>query len=159
MKSIRKIIYVIILTCILSSCAGLYQSTRIGTTSLSPDFVRLDLNMDNIELLGEAEISYSSRHYLGIINILDVVNDSIAKVRNIESVDFVGKKDMYVNPYMKRAAVKVVEEYPDGDYYIPIYSRRTVDRMFMGRKVSETMIIKVYNLKDEVGVAGSDTLR
>lgn len=159
MKKIQKILYIIVLACIMSSCTGLYQSTRVPATSFSPDFVRLDIKLNDFELLGETEISYASRHYLGIINILDVVNDSIVNIRDIESVNFVGEKDMAISPYMRRAAVKVVEEYPAADYYMPVYSKRRVEKMFLGRKVSEKMIIKVYNLKDEFMGVRNDTLR
>ena len=52
-----------------------------------------------------------------------------------------------LNVNVKMALYKVVEEYPDADYYVPVIKKTEVERMFLGRYVKESVTIKAYKLK------------
>ena len=42
---------------------------------------------------------------------------------------------------------KVVDEYPQADYYVPTVKKTEVERMFMGKFVKESVVIKAYQLR------------
>ncbi len=102
---------------------------------------------DDFELMGEVEISYESRRYLGFLNYVDKINGQDVPVREIERVNINGLTDIPVDRFMRRAAVKVIEQFPDADYYIPHYSKITIHQMFLGRRINEKMVIRAYKLK------------
>lgn len=147
MKKILTISVLIVFGFILTSCSGLYKFSNIKTTSFTPDRVRLNLENKDFEFLGEMEISYASRTYLGFINLLDSLNSEVVPPRIVEKVQVSGFSDIRMNDHLKRAAVKVVNQYPTADYYLPLYSRKTVEQMFMGKRTHVKMLVKVYKLK------------
>jgi hypothetical protein len=147
MKNLLSILVLIVLGFILTSCSGLYKFSNIKTTSFTPDRVRLNLENKDFEFLGEMEISYASRTYLGFINLLDSLNNEVPPQRVVEKVQVSGFSDIRMNDRLKRAAIKVVNQYPTADYYLPLYSRKTVEQMFMGKRTYEKMLVKVYKLK------------
>ena len=134
---------------VLSSCARYYQTSNVKSSSFIPDRVRFDLYNDDFEYVGEVEISYDSRRYLGIFSHLDSLNHQTVPPREIENVNIAGVTDIAVNRYMRRAAVKVIEQFPLADYYVPLYSKKTTQQMFLGRRVNEKMVIRAYKLKSD----------
>ncbi|MCB0804946.1 MAG: hypothetical protein KDC05_04055 [Bacteroidales bacterium] len=148
-KDISRLLVFFALLVLISSCASLTRTSKVKSTSMTPDYVRFDLYNDDFELLGEVEISYDARKYLGIFNYLDSLNNEYVEPRIIEKVNIEGMYDISLNKFMKRAAVKVIEEFPGADYYVPLYSKMTVQQMFLGRRYNEKMIIRAYKLKQE----------
>lgn len=149
MKKAHIILLFIGLVLIISSCSSYKYTSNIKSSSFVPDKVRLELYNDDFKELGEVEISYDARRYFGIFNFLDSLNKEIVPPRQIESVKIAGVTDLSVNKYMRRAAVKAVETFPNADYFVPVYSKSTVLQMFLGKRTSEKMIIRAYELKDE----------
>ena len=45
------------------------------------------------------------------------------------------------------ALYKVVEEYPEADYYVPVIKQTEVERMFLGKFTKESVTLKAYKLK------------
>lgn len=147
MVKYKFIIITTLVVTLFTSCGTLYEKNKVRTTSLIPDIVRLDMNIEQLELLGEQQISVDYRTYLGFIHALDSINNVAYDRRNITKVVFKGTKDFILPRYLNHAAVKVIEAFPDADYYVPMYSSCKENRMFLGRKTQKTMIIKAYKLK------------
>lgn len=132
---------------LLASCGVQYNYNRVKSTSLTPDVVRLNLDLENFELLGETKISVNYRTYLGFITSLDSINDRAYNRRAIDKVAFKGFKDFRIPRYLKKAAYKVIEAYPDADYYVPAYTHTSILKLFLGRSTEREMVIKAYKLK------------
>lgn len=146
----KTYIYGLFCLCIFigaSSCSGLYDYTKANTASFVPKDVRLNMDMNDFELLGATSMSISFRNYFGIFHMIDEVNGQTYDRRNIKKVDWYGHKDFPVAGRINKATYKVVEEYPNADYYVPMYSNRQVMRMFLGKRVKQELIIKAYKLK------------
>ena len=58
-----------------SSCSGLRQVSGVQSTSFTPDYVRVDANINDYVQLGETTVTVESREYLGFINKIDKIND------------------------------------------------------------------------------------
>lgn len=136
-----------ILLVLLASCGVQYDYTRVKSTSLTPDVVRLNMNLSDFEVLGETEISVDYRTYLGFIRANDSINHKAYDRRVVNKVSFAGNKDFCLPSYLKKAAYKVTETFPNADYYAPVYVNKKVLRMFLGRRTERTMVIKAYKLK------------
>jgi hypothetical protein len=145
-KNIVKLLSLIALL-FLSSCSGLYHYNKVNTISLTPDHVRLNMDMENIELLGSTTISLSSRTYLGIFKTIDSVNNVKYNFREVKKVDLGRRKSISLSKDLRKAAYKVIEEYPDADFYVPVYSQKQVRRLFLGKQQTKTAVIKAFKLK------------
>lgn len=130
-----------------TSCSGLYDYTKVNSASFVPEDVRLNMDMKDFELLGATSVSVSMRNYFGIFHMIDEINGEVYNRRNIKKVDWYGYKQFPVRGRINKATYKAVEEYPEADYYVPMYSNRQVMRMFLGKRVKQELIIKAYKLK------------
>lgn len=119
----------------------------VQTTSFVPDYVRVEANINDYEQLGETTITVESRQYLGFINKIDKINDEDYNFRDVKIVELEGKTNIRLTGDIKKALYKVVEEYPNADYYVPVMKKTEVDRMFLGKYVKKSVTIKAYVLK------------
>ena len=130
-----------------SSCSGLRQMSGVQTTSFVPDYVRVEANINDYEQLGETTITVESRQYLGFINKIDKINDEDYNFRDVKIVELEGKTNIRLTGDIKKALYKVVEEYPEADYYVPVIKQTEVERMFLGKFTKESVTLKAYKLK------------
>ncbi|MDR1181027.1 MAG: hypothetical protein LBL13_03505 [Bacteroidales bacterium] len=145
-KNIVKLLSLVALL-FLSSCNGLYHYNKVNTTSLSPDHVRLNMDMENIELLGQTTISLTSRTYFGIFKTIDSVNNVKYDFREVKKVDLAGRNSISLPRDLQKAAYKVIEEYPNADFYVPVYTQKQVRRLFFGKQQTRTAVVKAFKLK------------
>jgi len=137
---------------VCTSCTLTRKS--VPATSFTPDIVRLELTMDQFEYLGETDISVTYKIYLGIFHKLDAINGVKHERKaayDIKKVNFYGNHDLACalkRCTMKQAAYKLIEEFPNADYYIPINHQKKIFRVFGGKFVTETMKIKAYKFKN-----------
>jgi len=127
---------------------GKFSHKTAPATSFAPGIVKLELTMEQFEYLGETEISVNHKTYLGIFSRLDSINGLPKEPHNKKFVKFFGNHDIPVKGKMKRAAYKVIEEFPNADYYIPVNYQKNVTRMFLGSSKTQKMTIKAYKLKN-----------
>jgi hypothetical protein len=132
---------------LLSSCSGLYHYNKVNTISLTPDHVRLNMNMEDIELLGSTSISVTSRTYFGMFKTIDSVNNVEYNFREVKKVYLDRKKGVPLSKDLRKATYKAIEEYPDADFYVPVYSQNQVHRLFLGKRQTTTAVIKAFKLK------------
>ena len=132
---------------VLSSCSGVNKLSHVRTTSFNPELVLLELDLDDMQFLGDDEISYTSHSYFGMIAKLDSINNQVAVPRYKEYVSLSGFSDIRLNRYMQQAAIQTIEKYPDADYFVPMHTTKRIQKMFMGRRTKEVMKIGAYKIK------------
>lgn len=131
---------------------GMAFMTSCGTVTKSsvfrPDDIRLNVGMEDLEYLGETEVSVSYSVYLGFISVTDKVNgeDYSYMDKKIIRIESPAGNDM--RGKIKKAAYKVVEEYPEATYFMTVYTKTEVDRLFLGREVTKTAKIRAYKFKN-----------
>jgi len=129
-----------------ASCGSLHTIEKAPAASMTPE-VRLNIGINDIEYLGETTISVSTRTYFGTIKHIDKVNGKTFDPRNTTSVSMIGNLDIKLKDDLKLAAGKVVNEFPEADYFVPAFYKDEVVKLFMGRLSTQTMVIKAYKYK------------
>ncbi|HIZ86650.1 MAG TPA: hypothetical protein IAC03_00590 [Candidatus Coprenecus pullistercoris] len=112
----------------------------------SVDGTRLNFSMDDLEYLGETEISVDYRRYIGFIHVVDSINGKVNDRVVTRRVDF-GNVPDGLYPYLNRAAYKLMEEFPDADYYMLVAQNKSVVRLFLGSDIEVTARIKAYKFR------------
>lgn len=117
----------------------------VNKQSYSPDVTQLNLQMSDLEYLGETEISVVYDTYLGIFTRIDQIN----------GVKYDGKVKEFANLHtnrplsrkLVRATPKVLEEFPEANYYI--VTRQTVEKqlLFLGSEKVVKATVKAYKIK------------
>lgn len=117
----------------------------VNKQSYSPDVTQLNLQMSDLEYLGETEISVVYDTYLGIFTRIDQIN----------GVKYDGKVKEFANLHtnkplsrkLVRATPKVLEEFPEASYYI--VTRQTVEKqlLFLGSEKVVKATVKAYKIK------------
>lgn len=130
-----------------SSCSGLQQVSEVQSTSFAPTFVRVDANISDYVLLGETTVSVERKEYFGLIDKIDKINGEYYNFRDVKIVEFEGRNNIKLRGDIKKALYKVVEDYPEADYYVPVMKTTEVERLFLGKLIKESVTIKAYKLK------------
>ena len=130
----------------MSSCIGTYNTKSSRTASFYPNLVWYELTSDDLELLGEMEISISYRRYLGIFRVFDKINGEDVNRRVINTVSLYGDKNVPLSPILKRALYEVHIQYPEADFLIPAFETEQKETMFLGRRVEKRAKIRAYKL-------------
>lgn len=144
MKRLLSIFFTICIIACFSSCNVERTYNQLRTTSFTPDYVRMDMNLSDMQLLGQTTLTVQTRTYLGIFKHTDYVNGIRYDYRKVSLVDLNGSTDVRLNKDLKKAAYKALEEFPEADYFVPVTSKKEVDRMFLGHKTTYTTVIKAY---------------
>ena len=142
----RKIFYLILFAFLFQSCSVLYNHE--GANALSHKRVLVELEIDDIQLLGESEVTYEySRSYFPFlifpIDRIISINGEKPDNGNKHFVDLPGLKLLF-SPKMKRALYKTHVEFPEADYFD--LKNRTVERhrMFLGLRIKRSATVKAY---------------
>ena len=146
----RNILKLIVLTFILSSCA--VTNEHHISHGLDPDFSYVELNLDDIQYLGETEISYEYSKYLFIGTRVISINgeqpdNSEKHFVNLPTSGLVQTLLTFFEPNMKRALYKAYLEYPNANSFEITTTNVETHRMFLGRKIKKTATVKAYKYK------------
>ena len=143
MKLNRYILPVVAVIC-LTACS----ITRDRTFSPNPTRLKL-ITMDDIECLGETEISISYRTYIGFISVIDSINgvpyDGVEK--KYVRLGLETSQDMRLYSRLKRASFKLLEDFPDAEYFVVTRQTKSKTNLFLGGDVTATAKVKAYRLK------------
>lgn len=150
MKKLIWIITILIVPVIFTSCSNFYTYSQKRSISLTPDFVRLNVDINDFEYLGQTEISVSSRQYIGFIKVIDSINNRPYNYRDIRVTELSGPADINLRNEMKKAAYKVVDEFPEATYYVISNDYKQINRMFLGKKEVHRMEIQAFKYKVEM---------
>ncbi len=130
--------------------AVLLGATSCGTItrdrSYSFNDVRLEVGMNDLQYLGEEEISVEYTSYLWCIKSIEKVNGEVYLPANHKELTIPGGK--FHTGSLKKAAYKLVETYPNAVYFQVVYKTKTSDRLFLGSTVKETAKVRAYKLKN-----------
>lgn len=141
-KSLLSVIAAVALL-LCTSCNGLRTYQQAKSFSMTPNFVKMDMDFDNMQLLGTTTISIETRTYLGFIVAVDKVNGETFVRRTQPSANLKGD-GLQVKGNMHYALVKVFDAYPDADYYVPVATKTTTNKLFLGKTQTKTMVVKAY---------------
>ena len=130
------------------SCSSMRTIEKAPAGSMTPE-VRLNISLDDIEYLGESTISVSSRTYFGSIKRIDMVNGEIFDPRNNTTTSLMGNLDIKLHGDIALAAGKVIQDYPEADYFVPVSYKDEVANLFLGKLSTKTMVIKAYKYKNK----------
>lgn len=130
--------------------AVLLTATSCGSISKSRSYsfndVRLEMGMNDLQYLGEEEISIEYTSYLWAIKSIEKVNG--------EKYNPVNKKELtmprscnFRNHNLDKAAYKLVEKFPEAVYFQIVFETKNVDRLFLGSVHKESAKVKAYKLK------------
>lgn len=140
MKIYKLLLIAVVATC-FAACGTFKNSSpyTVGT--------RLELSMNDLQFLGASEISCEYDTYLGIFKHLVKVNGNEyvpgndVKLRLPASLLSLNSKGMRV------AAAKLLQEYPDAEYFQVVMDTKTTDVSFLGSSTKRTVKVRVYKFK------------
>lgn len=124
----------------VTSCGSISKSR-----SYSFDDVRLEMNMNDLQYLGEQEISIEYTSYLGIIKSVEKVNGETYNPVN-KKVLTMPRSCNFRNRNLDKAAYKLVETFPSAVYFQIVFETKHVDRLFLGSVHKECAKVKAYKL-------------
>lgn len=130
------------------SCSSMRTLEKAPAGSMTPE-VRLNISLDDIEYLGESTISVSTRSYFGCIKQIDMVNGEVFDRHNNTTTSLMGNLDIKLHGDIALAAGKVIQDYPEADYFIPVSYKDEVTNLFLGKLSTKTMVIKAYKYKNK----------
>lgn len=143
MRFFKYILIAMTLTLGLASCSvSRYKSYAPSTT-------QLNIQMDDLQYLGETSISVEYRNYLGIISKIDKVNGELYTGDEVQTFPIFNNNGFAdaLLPNLNKASYKILEEYPDADYFIVTYQKEEKHQLFLGSNVTSTAKVKAYSLK------------
>lgn len=130
------------------SCSSMRTLEKAPAGSMTPE-VRLNISLDDIEYLGESTISVSTRSYFGCIKQIDMVNGEVFDRHNNTTTCLMGNLDIKLHGDIALAAGKVIQDYPEADYFVPVSYKDEVTNLFLGKLSTKTMVIKAYKYKNK----------
>lgn len=144
MKQIIRLLFFSLVAVAFSGCGTLTKSS-----ASAPSTLQLNLSMSDLEYLGESNIEASYRTYLGFIRVLDKVNGADYDRTNpkITLLSNSNTNKGFLNGVISKAAYKVLEDYPEAEYFQPVFKTKIKDRLFLGTNSTIKAVIKVYKYK------------
>ncbi|MBQ6305898.1 MAG: hypothetical protein IJK78_04980 [Bacteroidales bacterium] len=130
------------------SCSSMRTLEKAPAGSMTPE-VRLNISLEDIEYLGESTISVSTRSYFGCIKQIDMVNGEVFDRHNNTTTSLMGNLDIKLHGDIALAAGKVIQDYPEADYFVPVSYKDEVTNLFLGKLSTKTMVIKAYKYKNK----------
>ena len=130
------------------SCSSMRTLEKAPAGSMTPE-VRLNISLEDIEYLGESPISVSTRSYFGCIKQIDMVNGEVFDRHNNTTTSLMGNLDIKLHGDIALAAGKVIQDYPEADYFVPVSYKDEVTNLFLGKLSTKTMVIKAYKYKNK----------
>ena len=129
------------------SCSSMRTIEKAPAGSMTPE-VRLNISLNDIEYLGESTISVSTRTYFGSFKHIDKVNGEVFDRHNNTTTSLLGNLDINLHGDIALAAGKVIKDYPEADYFVPVSYKDEVVNLFLGTLSTKTIVIKAYKYKN-----------
>lgn len=134
----------------IALCAIALVATSCGSISknksYSFDQVRLEMGMNDLVYLGEAEISVEYTSYLGLFKSVEKVNGEVYNPTHKKEL-CMPKSCHFRNSNLDMAAYKLVEQFPEAVYFQIVFETKNKDKLFLGSVNTETAKVKAYRLK------------
>ncbi len=139
---ILKFIAVCAIALIVTSCGSVSKNK-----SYTFDQVRLEMGMNDLEYLGESDISVEYTSYLGLFKSIEKVNGEVYNPTHKKKLSM-NKGFIFRNKNLDIAASKLIEQYPEAVYFQVVFETKDVDKLFLGSVNKEYAKVKAYKLKN-----------
>lgn len=138
-----KFFLVAALVVITTSCGVTVKS------SFAPTGTLLNLDMDDLQYLGETEISVTYDTYIRVFSRIRTINgkDFDPTVVQFASLKSNGSEMAGLNPYLMRASYKVYDEFPEADYFIVTRQESKSTILILGNETESKATVKAYKIK------------
>lgn len=142
-----KLIKYIICACVM--VIGLASCSVTRYKAYSPTITQLNLQMDDMEYLGESEITVEYRKYLGIITVIDKINGQTYERKEIKQFPIFSNGSISDNlmSHLQMSSYKLLEDYPDADYFIVTNQKSERQQLFLGSTIKAEARVKAYLLR------------
>lgn len=121
-----------------------------GTVQTNKPFtvgdIRLEMNMDDLNYLGESEISVEYDTYLGFITKIQKVNGEVYNPLYTRKLNIPTQGLALSSEGMDLAAYKVLEDYPQAVYFQVVFERTETQKLFLGSVKKTTAKVRAYSL-------------
>ena len=146
MNRIKYIVPMLMFVLLMNSCITSTHTSKRNRFIPDVDVVRLDLNLNDFEIVGETEINVLYHKYFGIITVIDEVNGVRYDPYNTYKTRISG---VSFGPFSQlgNATTKIIDELPNADYYHVVYDKKKREPLLFGKVVKETALIRGYNIK------------
>lgn len=129
---------------LLPSCVSLRDESR---SMFNPRNVRLEIGMQDLSWIGDTTLTVEYTKYWATKRITKVNGESY-NPRFQREMTWLNNGDMLpADSEIGKAAYKLTELYPEGEYFLPVSHRVEKEYMTGGMYVRETLRVKVYRLK------------
>ena len=139
MKPLRFILAAVILASLTACSVTRHRPYSVEST-------RLNLAMSDLEYVGETEISVDYRQYIGFIPVIDSINGTAYDGVEIKSTR-IGNAPAGLYGKLNRAAYKLVEDFPEAEYFLVVSQDKTITRLFLGSDIKVKARVKAYKFK------------
>jgi hypothetical protein len=130
----KKIFLLLLVVMSFASCT----TTKKATPSGSLNF-QINVNMSDLEYIGEATGTSTQNYFLGI-----PLGGRKHKVGTINQNFVLGNMS---SRGFNNAMYDALKSHPDADFVLPISFEKVKDQMFMGSKVTLTIKTKAFKIK------------
>jgi hypothetical protein len=146
MMKIMRTFTIISIFLFFSACSVTKVEKGFKSADFTPDKVEMQVTFDDYKLLGEMEVTVQYSRYFGLFKIMNTINGEVADRRTKSYISLYGADWADLDRNLRRALYKVHEKYPSGDFVVPTYKIVKKKKMFMGRRVTEILKVKVYRM-------------
>ena len=134
------------LLCVLcmASCGTVQRNTPF---SIRDTRLRLEMTMDDLNYLGDSEISVEYDTYLGVFSKLQKVNGEAYNPLQTRRLNIPTQNMSLKGKGLDLAAAKLLEDYPEATYFQVIFKSTETERLFLGSVKKTTAKVRAYSLK------------
>jgi hypothetical protein len=144
MKNLKYLFMVGVAALLFTSCG-----TTTNTRSFSPQNTQLIYQNDDLEFLGETEVSVTYSTWLGVFYQIHTINgaeydSSNKKITNLTNgviLPFMGSK-------LSKATYKVFEQFPAARYFQIVRVTSEKEKLFLGNEITQKALIRAYKIRE-----------
>ena len=145
MKIVKFIIVSIAAALLAASCGVVNRSSSYATGGS-----QLIIQMDQLQYLGESEISINYDKNFGLTRIKAINGENydpaVKKYGEIGAKGCIFSKGTLLKK-LDRAAYKVYEDFPQAEYFIVVRQSSVTQKLFLGRSVESKAVVRAYKFK------------
>lgn len=139
-----KLLVICTIALFATSCGSISKSS-----SYSFDSVRLEMNMDDLTYLGEADISVEYTSYLwGLFSDIESVNGNLYDSAHQKKLYIPNGNALFRDEKLSHAAYKLIEQFPAAVYYQVVFETSAEEKLFLGKLCKKTAKVKAYKFKN-----------
>lgn len=137
-----KLLPILVAVVLLSACGTTKTSAPYSTPSA------LEIHMNDLQYLGESQISCEYNTYFGFIKSVSKVNGKeYVPGNDVELSLPTSGLLQFRSKGMKLASAKLLEDYPDATYFQIVMETKDTDRMFLGSTTVRKAKVRAYKFK------------